>query len=61
MSKQQFIDFLTGEIEQLKVDGLYKHERVITSPQQAEITVEPNQHVINFCANNYLGLSMHLN
>lgn len=50
---------LKQEIEQIKDDGLYKKERVITSPQGAEITIEGGQEVINFCANNYLGLSSH--
>ena len=57
MSKQQLINHLTQEIEQLKEAGLYKHERVITSPQNAEISVDSGEHVVNFCANNYLGLS----
>lgn len=57
MSKQQFINHLTQEIEQLKEAGLYKHERIITSPQNAEISVDSGEHVVNFCANNYLGLS----
>lgn len=52
-------DHLNKEIEQIKEDGLFKKERVITSPQGAEITIEGGQKVINFCANNYLGLSSH--
>lgn len=55
MSK--FLQHLSHELEQLETQGLYKHERVITSMQKAEIDVEPNEHVLNFCANNYLGLS----
>ena len=50
---------LTDEIEKLKTDGLFKDERVITSAQQAAITVKSGQTVLNFCANNYLGLSNH--
>ena len=55
----RYIDHLTAEIETLKASGLYKSERVITSPQQALVDVEgkEGQHFINFCANNYLGLS----
>ena len=55
----RYIDHLTTEIETLKTAGLYKSERVITSPQQASITVEGRngESFINFCANNYLGLS----
>ncbi len=37
--------------------GLFKEERIITSAQQADITVADGSHVINFCANNYLGLA----
>ncbi len=52
-------DYLKDEIEQIKEEGLYKKERIITSPQGAEITIEGGKEVINFCANNYLGLSSH--
>ncbi|MCX6148800.1 MAG: glycine C-acetyltransferase [Candidatus Kapabacteria bacterium] len=51
-------DFLKNEIESLHNQKLYKHERIIESPQGAEIIVN-NQKVLNFCANNYLGLSSH--
>ncbi|MFN7096773.1 MAG: glycine C-acetyltransferase [Gammaproteobacteria bacterium] len=59
MSKKQFKQHLQREIQGLHEAGLYKHERVITSPQQADITVNSGEHVVNFCANNYLGLSNH--
>ncbi len=49
--------FLQEELEQLKQAGLYKTERVITSPQGPEITLEDGRKVLNFCANNYLGLA----
>ncbi len=52
-------EHLQKEIEQLKQEGLYKKERVITSQQSADIEVEDGRHVINFCANNYLGLANH--
>ena len=52
-------DFLKAEIEGIKEEGLYKKERIITSPQGAEISIQGGQEVINFCANNYLGLSSH--
>lgn len=52
-------DHLKNEIEQIKEEGLYKKERIITSPQGAEITLEGGKKVLNFCANNYLGLSSH--
>ena len=50
---------LEQELAEIEKAGLYKRERVITSPQGADITVAGGQHVINFCANNYLGLSSH--
>jgi glycine C-acetyltransferase len=50
---------LENEIESIKNDGLFKEERIITSPQGAEITLSTGQTVLNFCANNYLGLSSH--
>lgn len=50
---------LEKELQEIEAAGLYKRERIITSPQGAEITVSTGQEVINFCANNYLGLSSH--
>jgi glycine C-acetyltransferase len=51
---------LTKELDAIREAGLYKNERVITSPQGVEITVEGRSgSVLNFCANNYLGLSSH--
>jgi len=55
----QFQPFLEKEIKGIKEAGLYKKERIITSTQAAEITIQGGQHVLNFCANNYLGLSSH--
>jgi glycine C-acetyltransferase len=52
-----FLDHLAQETEQLRAEGLYKSERVIASPQDAMITLEDGTEVINFCANNYLGLA----
>ncbi len=52
-------DHLKAELEQIKEDGLYKEERIIVSPQDAVIKISTGQEVINFCANNYLGLSSH--
>src|SRR5580692_5211239 len=57
MTTNDFHQFLAREIETLKQTGLYKNERVITSPQQAEISVSDGEAVLNLCANNYLGLS----
>lgn len=50
---------LEHEISAIKEEGLFKTERIITSAQGAEITLESGQKVLNFCANNYLGLSSH--
>lgn len=50
---------LQNEIAGIKDAGLYKGERIITTPQNADIKIEGGQEVINFCANNYLGLSSH--
>ena len=52
-------DHLAAELEQIKKDGLFKSERIITTPQDAVIKVSTGEEVINFCANNYLGLSSH--
>lgn len=54
---KDYYKHLTGIIEEIKEAGLYKNERVIVSPQGAEIRLETGQTVLNFCANNYLGLS----
>lgn len=51
---------LKQELENIKEQGLYKEERIIVSSQGAEITLETGQTVLNFCANNYLGLANHL-
>lgn len=53
-----FISRLEKDLEEIKSAGLYKTERIIDSPQGAEIQVLGNM-VLNFCANNYLGLSSH--
>jgi glycine C-acetyltransferase len=52
-------DHLQKELADIESAGLYKHERIITSPQDAEITLNDGKTVLNFCANNYLGLSSH--
>ena len=52
-------EHLQQEIESIKNDGLFKEERIIISPQDAVIKINTGQEVINFCANNYLGLSSH--
>ena len=49
----------TEELESIRAQGLFKSERVIASPQSAEITLEDGRKVLNFCANNYLGLADH--
>ncbi len=52
-------EYLQNTIKQIEVDGLYKAERIITTPQGANIKVTGGQEVLNMCANNYLGLSSH--
>jgi glycine C-acetyltransferase len=51
-------DYLQSELQTIEENGIFKKERIITSPQGAEITVN-GETVLNFCANNYLGLSSH--
>ena len=53
----KFQDFLKTEIQSIKDAGLYKTERLIATPQGAEIKLITGETVLNFCANNYLGLS----
>jgi len=53
----KFQDFLTKELAGIKEAGLFKNERILVSPQGAEITISSGAKVLNFCANNYLGLS----
>ncbi|MGK0412827.1 MAG: glycine C-acetyltransferase [Polaribacter sp.] len=52
-------DILTKELQEIKEAGLYKSERIITSSQDAMIKISSGEEVINFCSNNYLGLSNH--
>jgi glycine C-acetyltransferase len=54
-----FKDFLTAELNAIEAAGLYKRERIIVGPQDAVIRLDNGAEVINFCANNYLGLSSH--
>lgn len=54
---QSFKSFLTEELSEIESVGLYKNERIITSPQGALIRVADGKEVLNFCANNYLGLA----
>ncbi|WP_371196061.1 glycine C-acetyltransferase [Glaciecola sp. SC05] len=56
---QAFVDHLNAQLEETREQGLYKTERVITSQQFSNIEVESGQQVLNFCANNYLGLANH--
>ncbi|SDW90989.1 glycine C-acetyltransferase [Aequorivita viscosa] len=52
-------EHLQKELQEIEENGLFKKERIITSPQDAVIKISTGQEVINFCANNYLGLSSH--
>src|SRR5215217_5593203 len=58
MSSSSFYNRIQTEVQEVKDAGLFKSERIIASEQGAEITVNGKQ-VLNFCANNYLGLSSH--
>src|SRR5947208_16675884 len=58
MSDTRLRDLLRTQLDDLKANGLYKRERLIQSPQGTAITVNGKE-VINFCANNYLGLANH--
>jgi glycine C-acetyltransferase len=53
----RFLDHLAGEVDQIRDAGLYKSERVLSSQQDAVIVLEDGSEVLNFCANNYLGLA----
>ena len=57
MNKLEALNFYRSEVEKIKADGLFKGERVITSPQSSKITVTGGEKMINMCANNYLGLA----
>lgn len=57
--KQEFLNRLARDTDQLRTEGLFKPERLLTSPQQAVIRVADGAEVINLCANNYLGLANH--
>lgn len=52
-------EHLQSELQTIEDNGIFKKERIITSPQGAEITISTGEKVLNFCANNYLGLSSH--
>ena len=52
-------EHLSGELDQIRKAGLYKNERLITTPQNSKIKVGSQRPVLNFCANNYLGLAQH--
>jgi len=59
MYPEKFQAYLEKELSDLRDAGLYKDERIIASPQGVEITLKDGRKVLNFCANNYLGLSSH--
>lgn len=52
-------EYLQSELQAIEDNGLFKKERIIISPQGPEITISTGEKVLNFCANNYLGLSSH--
>lgn len=55
----EFRDFLAAELKSIEEAGLFKKERIIVTPQDASIKLSSGKEVLNFCANNYLGLSSH--
>ncbi|MFL6537343.1 MAG: glycine C-acetyltransferase, partial [Chthoniobacterales bacterium] len=55
----EFDQQLTKTLGEIREQGLYKNERIITSPQDSHIKVAGGREVLNFCANNYLGLADH--
>jgi glycine C-acetyltransferase len=59
MSQTEFLSRLNAELIEIDNNGLFKRERVIVSPQSAQIRLDTQQEVLNFCANNYLGLADH--
>ncbi|WP_284204120.1 glycine C-acetyltransferase [Psychromonas marina] len=59
MMSNAFYQQIQNQIEEVKAEGLYKSERIITSAQKAAVSISTGQEVLNFCANNYLGLANH--
>src|SRR5207237_8387003 len=59
MEPRAYLEHLKQQTEALQGQGLFKRERVIEGPQGAEIRVQGGREVLNFCANNYLGLGNH--
>ncbi len=57
MSRQRFLERVHDQLDELRSEGLYKTERTLVSPQGGTVTVAGGQEVLNFCANNYLGLA----
>ncbi len=55
----RFLEHISGQLDQIRSAGTYKSERVITTPQNSSIQVAGGKPVLNFCANNYLGLAQH--
>ncbi len=55
----KFADRVSRTLDEIKTQGLYKTERVITGPQNADISIADGRRVLNLCANNYLGLADH--
>ena len=58
-NRKEILADIQNELDDLKASGLFKSERIITTPQSAIIKTNTGKEVLNFCANNYLGLSSH--
>ncbi|MBP7642766.1 MAG: aminotransferase class I/II-fold pyridoxal phosphate-dependent enzyme, partial [Saprospiraceae bacterium] len=59
MTEPSYLSYYKQVLQEIENDGLFKKERIIASPQSASITLSNGKEVLNFCANNYLGLSSH--
>lgn len=56
---QKFLNYTQNQLDHLRKQGFYKEEKILTTPQQREVTLKDGAHVLNFCSNNYLGLANH--
>ncbi len=59
MPNNNIREWAKRELDSIRADGLWKEPRIVTSPLDAEVTLEDGRRVVNFCSNNYLGLANH--